>query len=312
MSYDPFYPDGFKNLPDTTTPVTAEFLNAVESALVVLSGQHGSQQSVLDAHTLALNQLEASKSPGIKDWAPGTYRAGWPAIYNGSLFAARHATTDQPIVGQPLAGHVNSEAFTRNNTMTASGDLVGMFDGTVNNSDAASVIENATHEGWAGGSVSVTARLDSGNTNRVFQLGILPAAAPLTTRPLRAANSAFWGIQIGANHGSQNTAYAVANGALGSGTAHPIGTATTGAGVGTYAVEFTPMPGGQCLIVGTFGDRELIREMRPAPDWSEFRVAAGAQSGAVTGTSVISLSGTPTVGAQSPNWRRLTNVSDLA
>lgn len=292
MSYEPYYPGGFKDLPDTTTPVPADFLNRLEAAVIALEGR---------------------AAPGITAWAPGTYRKGWAAIHAGSLYIARQDTTDAPIVGQPIASGVSGDGWQRNGTGATTGDVVNVMEGPIpaaSSPVAPTVIERATHSGLVGTTLTIEARVSSANAGSAsygLALGVINADRPTSQQTLISTGSTFWGWYLT----PQGFRY-YANNAGGA-----VGAAGAGLGVfdwSTLSVEYAPVDASTMAMILSRNGTELRRQTVPIPAYSTFRTALGSfinGGAAVPVSEVHSVRGLPSLGGQSQHWRRVAAVADI-
>lgn len=310
MTYVPFYDGGFKNLPDETTPVTAEFLNGVESELIELRGLHESQQAMLDAHAVTLATLATRAAPGLMDYDPAvTYHRGWPAIYAGSLYASRvDGNPHAPIAGAELPGPVSDPAHWSHNGVAAVTDgVVSLLDGATVNNAGPSVVELEAHDGLAGLTVEAELKLNdsqTSSTSRGLMLGILDGSKPVTAGGFYNANSGFYGVRITplgwyvALNGSSSTLLAPASGGSGIFDWSRIG------------VTFEPLDDRTMVLIATRNGVEVGRANIATPAFDTFRVAAGSVVNAAGTSTLHQLRGTPTVGIQAPTWRRIGAVAD--
>lgn len=283
----------WRNRPNLSTPITAEALNHIEDGLV---------------------GIDQDKSPGLKDWRAGTYRAGWPAIFAGSLYAARDTTTEPPIVGRPLAAPItNTSQWHHNATAGVAGDVARLVDNNIGGSASAfeyrSILEAATHTQLVGASVSAEVRIQDpaqNSWNRGFLIGVIDASKPTTTTALAGGNSTgsgFYGVQV-SPVGFQSVHNGRADEVL----------VATGAGRFEWsmlALEFRDADAANLAISLTRDGADLARFLIPRPTFASYRLAFGVFSRAATDGAFVQMQGTPTLGQQSTHWRRLSAVADL-
>lgn len=301
-AYEPFYPDGFKDLPDETTPVTAAFLNRLEATLADLD-------AMVDAHAITLATLAADKSPGLLDWASGTYRAGWPAIYGGQLYVARDTTTEPPVVGAPLSAPVSEPVEWAHNAIAGiDAGVVSLVNGAAASGAGPTVLERATHTNLIGTTISVEARAQDSSsnvTNRGLMIGILDAAKALTTTNLSAASSGFYGVRLG-----PGVLYAVSNG----GSSGTLMTSQSGVGLfdwSTVGVRFLEASATELTVVLSRDGVELGRGNIAKPPSSAYRIAIGSHVATALTATQHQVRGVPVLGQQSAHWRRVGAVADL-
>lgn len=264
---------------------------------------------------IGLTATLSGKSRGILPWSAGTYLPGEPAIYAGSLYAARVETTDAPIVSAALGGpvstvpgewHLNSTGTISTN-VDAGTETVSLMNGTASSPSSSALIEDDTHTGWVGMTLTTQARVadPTGTTaTRGLALGIIDAAKGTTPHTLLTSGSGFWGAHI-----TPSGLYIVADGTL-----TQAGANASGQGLFDWAsigVAFTPTDGGVRIAVTKDGAAFYAATVS-APLFSTYRIAYGSRlaSGSAT-ASYHQVRHTPTLGVQSDDWRRICAVADL-